>query len=177
MRPESNPLIPQFWLWGTDASTGDLNANGFVRRERPVGAGSRSSLYVRDDVRNNVRDDVRLHANGLWLADWGLLYHRGQERFYRADTAYFAPEPPVWLEMFSFEAGLETLHPIITEYEKLIASRRGCEYRESLLEAPAPFGVRLAWTAWRGWLELDSTSFDFTHDVAMISTPQIVQPA
>jgi hypothetical protein len=169
MRPESNPLIPQFWLWGLDAATGDLNASGFVRRERPSGAGTRSSLYV--------RDELWLHANGLWLADLGLLYHRGQERFYRADAAHFAPEPPVWLEPFLFVAGLEVLHPIITEYEKLIASRCGCEYRESLLEGSPPFGVRLAWAVWGGWLEFDSTFFDQSHDLSPKLNQQTLQPA
>jgi hypothetical protein len=24
MRPDANPLIPQFWLWGLDAIAGDL---------------------------------------------------------------------------------------------------------------------------------------------------------
>jgi hypothetical protein len=171
VRPDANPLIPQFWLWGVDTGTGDLNASGFVRHERPSGAGTRSSLYV--------RDGVWLHANGLWLAALGVLYHRGQERFYWAKTAHFVPEPPTWLEPFSFQDGLEILRPIMADYENSITAQRGLEYRARLLELPAPFGVRLAWAAWRGWLEPDPipNRFDHTHDVSLLSNQQVLQPA
>ena len=57
MRPDLNPLIPQFWLWGLDAIAGDLTARGFQKLPRPDR--SDSSVYR--------LGSLHLHGHGLWF--------------------------------------------------------------------------------------------------------------
>ena len=154
MNGAPNPLVPQFWLWGIDAIRGDLERFGFERSARWAGMAHKSSLYR--------FGDLWLHANGAWLEDRQILYHRGSSRFYRAAAPHFAAGAPD-LEPLEFESHLAMLQPFTAHFETRIAEQRGATYRSSLLGTPPPHGVIADWPVWRDWLEAAATPEPETH--------------
>ena len=152
---EKNPLTVQFWLWGIDAARGDLERRGFKRTARPTEIKTKSSIYQ--------LGALHLHSNVLWLEDQTLLYHRGQERFFQSSKILFSLETPE-LEILPFALGLEKTRALILEHEHYILGHRGQQYRNTLREGNAPFGVRRAWNAWQRWLELNEIQTPIVQD-------------
>jgi hypothetical protein len=124
-RSHINPLTVQFWFFGLDTLAGDLVARGFGKNPRPVSACSKSSLYI--------RDQLYLHASGLWLADTQLLYHRGRDGFYHAENLDFHAIDQ--LKATDFGGGLAQLYPLVLEHELWIAAQHGCGHRQRQLAA------------------------------------------
>lgn len=164
MNPASNPLVPQFWLWGVDAMRGDLERFGFRRSTRLADMAQKSSLYQ--------CGDLWLHANGAWSEDRHVLYHRGSSRFYRAVAPHFIAGAPD-LERLEFETHLNALKPFIARFEDWIAERHGATYRASLLLTPPPDGVIADWRTWLDWLE-DAARPDTEHIPPLTHHPRAI---
>ncbi len=122
---------------------------------RPTEIKTKSSIYQ--------LGALHLHSNVLWLKDQTLLYHRGQEKFFESSNILFSLETPK-LEVLPFILGLEKTRALIVEHEHYILGHRGEQYRNTLLNGHAPFGVRRAWNAWHRWLELNETQTPIVQD-------------
>lgn len=163
MRPDANPLIPQFWLWGLDAITGDLTARGFQKLQRPDR--SDSSVYR--------LGTLHLHGYGLWfepdhlgpsdLKSDILVYRRPTDTWYalpkhaRLRIEHFSSGGLAWCDFARPQVipnpqALETIRPVILEHERWIVARHGRERRERQLERVGSRPVRRARNAWFDWL-------------------------
>jgi hypothetical protein len=167
MRPDLNPLIPQFWLWGLDAIAGDLTARGFQKLPRPDR--SDSSVYR--------LGSLHLHGHGLWFEpdhlgpdgldssdlEGLLVYRRPTDTWYalpkhaRLCIEHFSSGGLAWCDfacprLIAHAQALETIRPVILEHESWIAIRHGPNLRERQLERVGSRPVRRARNAWFHWL-------------------------
>lgn len=110
-----SPLSVQFWLWGQDALTGDLEAQGFRKTPNPSGKGS--SIYS--------KGGFGLHSSAAWLqtALGVVVYSRPKEAFFWLKSAAGLPELPAGPRELEFAAGLAQLQPFVWAYEARILRR------------------------------------------------------
>jgi hypothetical protein len=160
MRPDLNPLIPQFWLWGLDAIAGDLTARGFQKLQRP--AQSDPSVYR--------LGTLHLHGFGLWFesdqpeSDTVLVYRRPTDTWYalpkhaKLCIEHFSSGGLAWCDfarprLIPDVQALELVRPVILEHEQWIASRHGTNLRVRQLERVTSRLVRRARNEWFKWLD------------------------
>jgi hypothetical protein len=128
-RVKTSPLAVQFWLWGQDALTGDLEAQGFRKTTNPEGVrvahtryasnltGKGSSIYS--------KGGFGLHSSAAWLqtALGVVVYSRPKEAFFWLKSAAGLPELPAGPRELDFAAGLAQLQPFVWAYEAWILRR------------------------------------------------------
>jgi hypothetical protein len=175
MRPDLNPLIPQFWLWGLDAIAGDLTARGFEKLPRPDR--SDSSVYR--------LGSLHLHGHGLWfepdhpeprdLKSDLLVYRRPTDSWYalpkhaRLCIEHFSSGGLAWCDfarpkLIPDVQALELVRPVILEHERWIAAQYGHQRREHQLEHVTSHPVRRARNKWFDWLGPVENRFSKTYE-------------